>query len=450
MRKYIICGRFHKYFFALFILVIFQIVNEAIYGFNYFENIFDDVKIFHNEGHEYFSKHILIHLFFSYIGLFGLTTIIYLFNVIILKNHSIICSFKLQQYLWIALISFIWVISDYFFIFYSFVLGGLEFWILELLIASYLNAKMLYFSIRIYQRLAMIINIFPLILKFISVILSIKLEKETSSLIYIKHLWVILVGIAIYFILALIRSFANLKLKKIINRKSRFQYEIIMIYGLFGIATTSIACLITSNFNCNSWVIQDYLCKVSENNDNKTYIDSVPIYLNIFERYSNEDQIQKILEILVIIFGSLTFIINKYCFYKVIKYLNPVIFVFSFPLLFLLRKIILIINTLFISKSIFKKDVMGIDKIKFLLEMIGDILCLISFLIFSELILFKFGKYKVYGFSRVGYIKRSNIHNISFLKGIRYDDDDEDEFEEEYRDRDRYRLKPLDVDDIYI
>ena len=44
----------------------------------------------------------------------------------------------------------------------------------------------------------------------------------------------------------------------------------------------------------------------------------------------------------------------------------------------------------------------------------------------------------------------SRIDNISFLKGIRYDDDDEDEFEEEYRDRDRYRLKPIDVDDIYI
>ena len=41
----------------LFILVVIQAVNEAIYGINYFENIFDDVKIFHNEGHEYFSKH---------------------------------------------------------------------------------------------------------------------------------------------------------------------------------------------------------------------------------------------------------------------------------------------------------------------------------------------------------------------------------------------------------
>ena len=428
MEKYIICGLFHKYFFTLFILVVIQIVNEAIYGFNYFENIFDEVKIFHNKGHEYFSKHILIHLFFSYIGLFVLTTIIYLYKVIILKNQSLICSFQYSQYIWIALISFAWVIADYFFTFYSLILGGLEFWFLELLIAFYLITQKFYIPNQIYQRLAMIINIFPLIIKFISIVLSIKLEKETSNLIYIKHLWLILVGIAIYFILALLRSFANLKFKEIINGKSHFQYEILMIYGFFGIAITSIVCLITSNFNCNIGEIQDYLCKVSENNDTKKFIDSVPIYLNILERYSKEDKTQKILEILVIIFGSLTFIANKYFYYIVLKYLDPAIFVFSFPLLFLLRKIALIINSLFISKSIFKEDVMGINKIKFFLEIIGDIFCLISFLVFSELILFKCGKYKENYFSRVGYIERYNFHNLQYHKDnndpIFYYDDD--------------------------
>ena len=70
MISLISCGYFNKFFFILFISIIFQFINEAIYGFSYFENIFDEVKIFHNKGHEYFSKHILIHFFFSYIGLF--------------------------------------------------------------------------------------------------------------------------------------------------------------------------------------------------------------------------------------------------------------------------------------------------------------------------------------------------------------------------------------------
>ena len=427
MRKYIICGSFHKYFLSLFILVVFQIVNEAIYGFNYFENIFDDVKIFHNKGHEYFSKHVLIHLTFSYIGLFGLTTIIYLFKVIILKNHSIICSFNLPQYAWISLITFIWVIADYFFIFYSLIFGGLEFWLLELIV-SYLNSKMFYNRATIYKKLAMIINIFPLVLKFISIVLSIKLEKETSNLIYIKYIWIIPVGIVIYLILALLRSFANLNIERITNTMSNFQYEVFIIYGLIGIAITSIVCLFTSNFNCNIGEIQDYLCKVSDN-DNKTYIESVPIYLNIFGRYSNEDKTQKTFEILVIIFGSLAFIINKYCFMFVIEYLNPLIFVFSFPLLFMLRKIVLIINTLFISKSIFKKDMMGINKTKFCLDVIGDILSLISFLIFSELIILNFGKYKKYG-TRPGEIRAPKISLIARRSFDIDEDKDEDEYED--------------------
>ena len=70
MRNYIKFGKFHKYIFYIFLSFFFQVINEAIYGLNYFDNIFDEVKIFHNKGHEYFSKHILIHFFFSYIGLF--------------------------------------------------------------------------------------------------------------------------------------------------------------------------------------------------------------------------------------------------------------------------------------------------------------------------------------------------------------------------------------------
>jgi len=129
--------------------------------------------------------------------------------------------------------------------------------------------------------------------------------------------------------------------------------------------------------------------KVSENNNINKYIDSFPIYQNIFEGYSNVDSSQIKFEIFVIIFGGLTFIINKYCFIKVIMYLSPMIFVFSFPILFLFRKIVIIINTLIISKSFYIRDVTGIKKIKFSFDMIGDILSLISFLVFSKLIDFE-------------------------------------------------------------
>jgi hypothetical protein len=265
-------------------------------------------------------------------------------------------------------------------------LGGLEFWLLELLIVSYLSSIMFHTKIYKHHKLAMLLNFFPLILKYILIVLGAKLEKKTSNLIYIRHIWVIPVGILIYSILAFIRSFANLKIKEIIDFNFTSQNKIIMIYGIMGAIITSIVCIITSNFNCSLGEIQNYICKVSENNNTNNYIDSFPIYNNIFQGYSSGDSSQIKFEIMVIIFGVITFFINKYSFLIVIKVLNPVLFAFSFPILFLFKKIVLIINTLIISKSFYIKDVTGIKKLKFSFDMVGDILSLISFLIYSEVV----------------------------------------------------------------
>lgn len=395
MRKYIIFGRFNKYHLIIFISIIFQIINEAIYGFNYNENIFDDMKIFHNKGHEYFSKHILIHLFFSQIGTFIFTIPFYIYEIKVLKENytdSLLLDNKKnkknkkKQYLLTLLITLLWIVEEYLFIFYAMILGGLEFWFLELLIICFLTSKMFHLKIYKHQKLALILNIFPLFIKFIFIILSTKLEKKTSNKIFIKYIWLIPLGFLIYLILAFIRSFVNIKIQKLFNYYFASQNKILMIYGLMGAIITSIICIITSSFNCSAGETQNYFCKVSENNNNSKYIDSFKIYHIIFQGYSNGDSSQIKFEILVIIFGGLTFFINKYSFLLVIKGLNPVIFVFSFPILFLFRKIILIINTLIISKSFYITDVTGIKKIRFSFDMIGDILSLISFLIYSELL----------------------------------------------------------------
>ena len=87
MSKYISCGYYKKIYLNIIILIVFQIVNEAIYRFNYYENIFDDVKIFHNIGNEYFSKHIFIHLIFSYTVLFIFSMIFYIYEVKLDENN---------------------------------------------------------------------------------------------------------------------------------------------------------------------------------------------------------------------------------------------------------------------------------------------------------------------------------------------------------------------------
>ena len=126
----------------------------------------------------------------------------------------------------------------------------------------------------------------------------------------------------------------------------------------------------------------------SNNNNTFKYIDSFPIYHNTFQGYSNNDKTQITIEILVIIFGGITFFIYKFLSLKVFSYnnFNPVLFSYSFPILFLFKKITLIINTLFISKSFFIKDVLGGNKLKFYFDMIEDIFYFISFFIFSEII----------------------------------------------------------------
>ena len=105
-----------------------------------------------------------------------------------------------------------------------------------------------------------------------------------------------------------------------------------------GAIITSIICIITSNFNCNLGEIQNNVCKVSENNNTNNYIDSFPIYHNIFQGYSNGDSSQIKFEIMVIIFGVITFFITKYFFLIMIKRLNPVFAAFFFQYYFCLEK----------------------------------------------------------------------------------------------------------------
>ena len=395
MPRYIIFRRLNKYHLFIIISIVFQILYEAIYGFNYYEKIFDDVIIFHNKGQEYFSKHILIHLIFSHIGLFIFTIPFYIYEdksskaliaeSLFLDNRNR-NNKKNQDLLLILLIAFLWILEEYLFIFYALILGGLEFWLLELLIINYLTSKAFKLKIYKHQKLALTINLFPLIIKFIFIILSTKLEKKSSNLIYIKYIWIIPLGIIIYLVIVALRSYVNLKIQKIIIYNNVSQNKILMIYGLMGAILTSIFCIFISIFNCKTGEISGYFCKVSENNGNDKYIDSFPIYHNTFQGYSSEDKNQIVLEIFAIIFGGLTFFIHKLNILLVFKGFGSVFFVFMFPILFLFRKLILIINTLFISKSFFIKDVMRINKLKFIFDMIGDIFSLISFLIYSEII----------------------------------------------------------------
>ena len=102
-------------------------------------------------------------------------------------------------------------------------------------------------------------------------------------------------------------------------------------------------------------------------------------------------------EIFVIILGILSFFINKYFTILIIKYLSPVHVIFSIPIIFILEKIVLIIYTIIILIiSVIKKEKLEEEIIfktdneykyyKFFLDISGDIVSLIGFLIYLEII----------------------------------------------------------------
>ena len=64
---------------------------------------------------------------------------------------------------------------------YNCTLSHLDFWMLELIIISYLNAKIFKKQIYNHQKFVLIFNLFPIIFKIITIFLSFKGNKDDES-----------------------------------------------------------------------------------------------------------------------------------------------------------------------------------------------------------------------------------------------------------------------------
>ena len=429
MGKFISFGKLNKYSIYILVSVVFLICNKVLYGYNH-NNSFEEVKLFNNYA---FSKHILIHYIFSYFGTFLLGIIFY--KIHIYKNKSSNKDSKVKNKrsnsgikliynrnnlfynsdnlpLHILLIIFLWVLEEHLIDIYSSILKDLDFWMIEL------------YS---HQRFVFYLNIIPCIFKIITIILS--FVKERNENIKNKKLYtenpLYLFGIIFYFIFIILRSYVNTKIKWLMDSKYISIAKLIIIYGFIGTIFSSIACTITTFVNCPSSK-NIGLCKVeldttNDNNNIKLkYYDNFYIYFNKFEN------INKIEEIVVIIIGFVTFFFNKYYSLLIIKYLTPVYIIFSFPMFFLFKKIILIFNTLIRIKAFFKENEVY-DNTKFFLDISGDIIAIIGFLIYLEIIILNFWNldYNV----KLNIIKRGIEDSKNF--NINFNDDENEEEQEE-------------------
>ena len=128
--------------------------------------------------------------------------------------------------------------------------------------------------------------------------------------------------------------------------------------------------------------LYDYICKVQYSN--KKYFDSFIAYFYSFK--GDNKKLNILSEIFKNIFATLFFFAQKYFSIKIIEHFNPIHLIFSFPLYYFIQKIILIITTAIKEQSFFGKNHINLIEYKFLVDTIGDILSIIGFLVYLEII----------------------------------------------------------------
>ena len=418
LSKYLSYGRFELY---IFLIVILALINNCLYGLNHNE-IFPEVRLCAKN----FSKHYLIHELWSYLGTL-IFAIIYNFNeirssrpeandeerrergfIVLIYAPIKINNHKLTTkiiYLYFLII-FFWVLIDQIIEYiYIMIFQDLDFWMVELFIITiifYCNeSKYSIITIYMHQKLAIILSIFPSLLKIASIVISFfddtnEKDNYTGNLpIYYrkKPFLKISIGIIIYILLIIIRSYIYLTLKWYMDEIYISYNKILTVFGGMGTIVYSIICLLTTFIKCkktykdnNPIDYCDYLAKVQKYNNetNKIayYFDSYSIYFNNFKDLNYQEVLR---EVIIIIIGIITFFYKKYFTLLAIHYLNPVYVIFSIPIKFLLQKVISFSYSLpKKNRKYFTKDYYKIYK--FFLDLLGDIFSVFAFLIFLGII----------------------------------------------------------------
>ncbi len=413
--KWLSCGEYNIYFKYILLATLYKIINDCLYGYFIYEDLFVPVKIFSGGAQEYLSKHYLIHSIFNYLGTFLFSFLYYKYETYVsrrdLKNTKI--TIKKQNsssqivlihndnngniedkvlysktiFFQFITITILWVVEEKLLVIYLFAFKDLDFWMLELLIITYFSAKMFKLQVYNHQIVSILFNIFPCILKILTIFLSFYDQNNNP---YTQSNSLIAFGIIMYLILITLRSYVNSKIKWLMDLKYISTSRFLMIYGLIGAGISFIACIVTTFIKCKECgvfnekrEITDDICKVKYNNTNENYdiyFDNFKIY---FSNIRNVTEFFK--EFFIIIVGMITYYFNEYNCLLVIKYLTPVYIIFSNPICFFFQKVLLILNTLYQKHSFFyQKDKIKLEK--FSLDISGDVLSFLGFLVYLEII----------------------------------------------------------------
>ena len=176
----------------------------------------------------------------------------------------------------------------------------------------------------------------------------------------------------------MVESCIVISIKKIMNLKYVPISKILFLYGGLGTIFTAIFSLITTFISCSKrnddiYDIYDYLCLVLDNNGDR-YIENFKVYFT--------NHILKDLLLDLLLYSLLRGIFNGLYRLYLLKYvqnLSPVFKSFSYPLVFLSHKLILVFQV----KS---KEPMKFLNARFFLDFSSDVTAIIGFLIYLEII----------------------------------------------------------------
>ena len=437
MKSCIKFHKFNKYFKYILLTALFRYFNVCFLGYN-FNKSFLDVSL-PNFINYYFPDLIeydlgnyrMIEFFFNYVGtlFFSFLTRIYELKVSQERFNSFFklsdsfaqtqitigqliketdkkdgeinenCLYKFKNYLLknksfliYIIISFVWVVDEILMIelFYQF--KDVDFWFFEILIVTMIYSIIFLVQICKHQKFSIALNLIPTFFKIICLILTLKSIKDTVQkdekeywVIYNHNRWWIFFGILLHPILTAIISFINCSLKSFLDLKYTTISQLLMFYSSIGIIISFLICIISTFYPCSTKgeetdYISFIMCRVKE--DNNYYFDNFNIY---FSKFLIVSSTKKIFRIIIIIFDSLSFFFWKYFFLFSIKYTDPVHIYFYIPIYYILQKIILVINNLIMKEGFFL-DHKNFAITKYFLDISGDFLCLIGFLIYLEVI----------------------------------------------------------------
>ena len=406
MVKYIRFGEYNTNYKYIFYAFVFRLMSEKFTEIS--SNILLKYKII-SENFEKIFYHFQFIYSFLYLACGGFGFIFYLYEKKVSRNESI--TPKLNQensekgcfknvkdfedeklkntnknrlFLNILLISIFCIIIEYSALFVS-ILRIFNYWMVILIIISILNNKMFKLKTYKHQTLAKYFNFFVcLIFRSCSFILTLKSDDQN---IYNKYIWLLPIGFLVFLLYVFINAFTYSKLKVFMDLEGVSPTILLMIYGLTGFLINIIIGLIETFIKCDD-KIKYYICGVvDEENKDDYYIDNFEIF---FQRISNiyEDKIDFLIFILFEIIVSVLNFLSLYFCFLVLKKFTPEYYYFIGSLLQIFYILITIFQNKIINGYYFVED--GKDYkmplTKFILELIGNSLAFIGFLVYLGII----------------------------------------------------------------